>query len=76
MFPSECSKKGVSIYICLQANKFVHWVNKQSFVLKVNVEHFFCVPGEIDFQNHVYIVYFSCTQVLEIRKKGQHSELM
>ena len=73
MFPSECSNKGVSIYIFLQANKYmyVNWVNEQSFNVNGECWTIFIAfqLGEIDFKNHVYTVYFSCTQVLEIRKK-------
>ena len=70
-FPSECILDRASIYICLQGNKYVHWVKIQylSWMLNTN----FCVPDEKYSRKHVYIVSFSYVLVLERRGKYENS---
>ena len=57
-FPSECSSNGVSIYVCLQANKYVYWVNQWRLNIdgECMLNNIYCIPDEKDSRKHVYIV--------------------
>ena len=62
-FLSKCILNWVSIYTCLQANKYVNWmidwINKNQY-LSWMLNKNYCVPDEKYFRKQVYIIHFSC----------------